>query len=226
MRTLSTRSFPGKVEASKSVELAFQVPGLLVKLPVREGQNVAKGDTDRPAAAGRIPGPTQVPARPTRSGSGDPRAHCGRANGPRSACAAKRRCGRPRRDSPTPGRNSIAPRGCSRSKAISRAEYERAETAYRVAQEDHQAALQVAREGHHRPRGGHRGPGGRRSAGSKAASSKPTSNSQDSTLRRPLRRRDRSAVRRAGAKHPGQGAGRHGFRTSRRSTSPSTCRKR
>ena len=38
------RSFPGKVEASKKVELAFQVPGLLVKLPVKEGQRVAKGE--------------------------------------------------------------------------------------------------------------------------------------------------------------------------------------
>jgi multidrug efflux pump subunit AcrA (membrane-fusion protein) len=38
------RSFPGKVEASKRVELAFQVPGLLVKLPVKEGQKVAKGE--------------------------------------------------------------------------------------------------------------------------------------------------------------------------------------
>src|SRR5260370_21450443 len=38
------RTFPGKVEASKSVELAFQVPGLLVKLPVKEGQKVAKGE--------------------------------------------------------------------------------------------------------------------------------------------------------------------------------------
>jgi multidrug efflux pump subunit AcrA (membrane-fusion protein) len=38
------RTFPGKVEASKRVELAFQVPGLLVKLPVKEGQRVAKGD--------------------------------------------------------------------------------------------------------------------------------------------------------------------------------------
>ena len=38
------RSFPGRVEASKRVELAFQVPGLLVKLPVKEGQQVAKGD--------------------------------------------------------------------------------------------------------------------------------------------------------------------------------------
>src|SRR5260370_25290189 len=38
------RTFPGKVEASKSVQLAFQVPGLLVKLPVKEGQKVAKGE--------------------------------------------------------------------------------------------------------------------------------------------------------------------------------------
>ena len=38
------RTFPGKVEASKSAELAFQVPGLLVKLPVKEGQKVAKGE--------------------------------------------------------------------------------------------------------------------------------------------------------------------------------------
>jgi RND family efflux transporter MFP subunit len=39
-----TRSFPGKIEASKKVELAFQVPGLLVNLPVREGQTVTKGE--------------------------------------------------------------------------------------------------------------------------------------------------------------------------------------
>ena len=39
-----TRIFPGKVEASKRVELAFQVPGLLVELPVVEGQKVTKGE--------------------------------------------------------------------------------------------------------------------------------------------------------------------------------------
>jgi multidrug efflux system membrane fusion protein len=38
------RSFPGTVEASRRVELAFRVPGLLAKLPVKEGQKVAKGD--------------------------------------------------------------------------------------------------------------------------------------------------------------------------------------
>src|SRR4051812_9410927 len=39
-----TRTFPGKVEASKRVELVFEVPGQIVKLPVREGQTVAKGE--------------------------------------------------------------------------------------------------------------------------------------------------------------------------------------
>jgi membrane fusion protein, multidrug efflux system len=38
------RTFPGIVEASKKVELAFQVPGLLVNFPVKEGQRVAKDE--------------------------------------------------------------------------------------------------------------------------------------------------------------------------------------
>ena len=40
----TVRTFPGKVEASKQVELTFQVPGLLVSLPVREGQKVSQND--------------------------------------------------------------------------------------------------------------------------------------------------------------------------------------
>src|SRR6516164_8347498 len=39
----SVRSFPGRVEASKMVDLAFQVSGVLVSLPFREGERVAKG---------------------------------------------------------------------------------------------------------------------------------------------------------------------------------------
>lgn len=38
------RVFPGKVEASKKVELAFQVPGLLTTFSVRAGQKVKKGE--------------------------------------------------------------------------------------------------------------------------------------------------------------------------------------
>lgn len=37
------RSFPGRVEAAKTVDLSFQVPGLVVTLPVKEGQKVARG---------------------------------------------------------------------------------------------------------------------------------------------------------------------------------------
>ena len=38
------RLLPGTVEASRRVELAFQVSGILAQLPVREGQSVAKGE--------------------------------------------------------------------------------------------------------------------------------------------------------------------------------------
>ncbi|MCC9608642.1 efflux RND transporter periplasmic adaptor subunit [Blastopirellula sp. JC732] len=38
------RSFPGTVEASRRVELAFRVPGLLAELPVKEGDKVVAGD--------------------------------------------------------------------------------------------------------------------------------------------------------------------------------------
>ena len=41
---IQTRTFSGRALASQEAELAFQVPGLLVSLPVREGQRVAKGD--------------------------------------------------------------------------------------------------------------------------------------------------------------------------------------
>jgi RND family efflux transporter MFP subunit len=37
------RTFPGRVEAAKSVDLAFQVPGLVIGLPVKEGQRVGRG---------------------------------------------------------------------------------------------------------------------------------------------------------------------------------------
>ena len=40
----STRRFPGRVEAAKQVELAFQVSGLLTSLVVREGQSVTRDE--------------------------------------------------------------------------------------------------------------------------------------------------------------------------------------
>ena len=40
---LNVRSFPGRVEASRKVDLEFLVPGRIATLPVVEGQQVAKG---------------------------------------------------------------------------------------------------------------------------------------------------------------------------------------
>src|SRR5271169_7169916 len=39
------RSFAGRVEASRTADLAFQVSGVLISLPIREGERAAKGTT-------------------------------------------------------------------------------------------------------------------------------------------------------------------------------------
>lgn len=41
---LQTRILSGRAQAAQEAELTFQVPGLLIRLPVREGQRVARGD--------------------------------------------------------------------------------------------------------------------------------------------------------------------------------------
>jgi RND family efflux transporter MFP subunit len=41
----TVRSFAGRVEASKTADLAFQVSGVLMSLPIREGERAAKGAT-------------------------------------------------------------------------------------------------------------------------------------------------------------------------------------
>ena len=153
------RSFPGRVEASKSVELAFQVSGLLVRLPVKEGQKVAKGELIAQLRQDEFQARLQAVQ--------------GQLDQARAALSALRQGERPeerlRREAQVRAAEARLANARTdferharlvQSSAVSRAEYERAETAYRVAQEDHRAALQVAREGDHRPRGGHRGPGG------------------------------------------------------------------
>jgi RND family efflux transporter MFP subunit len=37
------RSLPGKVQATKAVEMAFEVPGRIIELPVKEGEEVKRG---------------------------------------------------------------------------------------------------------------------------------------------------------------------------------------
>ena len=39
-----TREFPGKIRATQRVDMAFQVAGPLISLPIEEGQRVKKGE--------------------------------------------------------------------------------------------------------------------------------------------------------------------------------------
>jgi RND family efflux transporter MFP subunit len=140
------RSFPGKVEASKKAELAFQVPGLLVKLPVKEGQKVAKGEVIAQLRQ------NEFQARL--------KALQGQLDRARAALTALRAGERPeeqmRREAQV--RAAAAKLANARadfnrdarlfqSNALSRAAFEASDTALRVAQEEHQAAIQVLEKG-------------------------------------------------------------------------------
>jgi membrane fusion protein, multidrug efflux system len=140
------RSFPGRVEGSKSVELAFQVSGVLISLPVKEGQNVAKNDLIAQLRQDEFQARVQ--------------AMQGQLDQARTALSALRLGERPeerlRREAQVRAAEARMANarsdferhaGLIRANAVPRSDYERAETAYRIAQEDHRAALQVLEKG-------------------------------------------------------------------------------
>jgi RND family efflux transporter MFP subunit len=140
------RTFPGKVEASKRVELAFQVPGLLAKLPVKEGQKVSKGEVIAQLRQ------DEFQARL--------KALQGQLDQARAALRALRSGERPeqilRLDAQVRAAESKMANAKAefdrnarlfRTGAVAREEFERSETVYRVAQEEYQAALQMREKG-------------------------------------------------------------------------------
>lgn len=140
------RSFPGKVEAAKRVELAFQVSGLLASLPVREGQKVAKGELIAQLRQEEF----QARLQTLQSQLDQARAVL------QTLQAGERPEERLRRESQvraTEARLVNARAEFDRnsrllaSRAISRSEYESSEAAYRVAQEEHKAAIQLFEKG-------------------------------------------------------------------------------
>jgi RND family efflux transporter MFP subunit len=144
--TLDTRSFPGKVDASRRVELAFQVPGVLVNLPVKEGQTVAQGEiiaqlrqdefqARLETAQGQL---DQAKATLDALRLGERPEEQLRRETQERATAAKLANARTEFDRYA---------RLLQSSAVSRSEYELAQTAYRVAQEDHQAAVQLLQKG-------------------------------------------------------------------------------
>ena len=140
------RIFPGKVEASKSVELAFQVPGLLVTLPVKEGQKVAKGQLIAQLRQDEF----QARLKSVQGQLDQARAMLSALQ------LGEREEERLRREALLRAANAKLANAKTefdryarlvKSSAVSRAEYELAETAYRVAQEDQKAALQSVEKG-------------------------------------------------------------------------------
>jgi RND family efflux transporter MFP subunit len=128
------------------VELAFQVPGLLVQFPVKEGQRIVEGEL-----IGQIRQDEFRARLTTLQGQLD------RARASLLALqAGERREEQLRRESQV--RQAAARLANARaeldrasrlvqSRTIARADFELTETAYRVAIEEHQAALQLAEKG-------------------------------------------------------------------------------
>jgi RND family efflux transporter MFP subunit len=140
------RSFPGKAEAAKKVELAFQVPGILVKLPVKEGQRVAKGDViaqlrqdEFQARLKTLQGQLdQARAGLSALRAGERPEERLRREAAVRAAGAKLNNARTELDRET---------RLLRTGATTRESFDLAETAYRVAQEELQAARQMLEKG-------------------------------------------------------------------------------
>jgi RND family efflux transporter MFP subunit len=138
----AVRTFPGKVEASKQVELTFQVPGLLVSLPVREGQKVVRNEVI-----------AQLRQEDFEARLAALRGQLDRARADLQASRAgvrpeeRQRLEAQVRSAEASLVNARTEYGRAtqllRSRTISRVEFDRAETTYRVAQENLEAARQT-----------------------------------------------------------------------------------
>ena len=139
------RAFPGRVQGARSVDLAFQVPGLLVTLPIVEGQSVARNALIAQLRQDEFQARVQVVQ--------------GQLDQARAALSALRAGERPeerlRREAQVRAAEARLANArieferfgrMIQLKAIPRTDYDRAATAYRVAQEDYNAALQILQQ--------------------------------------------------------------------------------
>jgi len=137
--TAQTRSFPGKVEASQTAELTFLVPGLLSNLPVREGQRVAKDELIAQLRQDEFQAQLKILQSQLDRAQADLAAlRAGERAEQRERLEAQLRAAEATLTNAETDFNRQT--GLLRSNAIARAAYERAETAYRVAREEYNAA--------------------------------------------------------------------------------------
>jgi RND family efflux transporter MFP subunit len=136
------RSFPGKVEASKTAELAFLVSGLLVKLPVKEGQRVVKDEMIAQLRQDEFQAQLKILQSRLDQAQADLGAlRAGERTEQRERLEAQLRAAEAKLSNAQADYNRYS--GLLRSSAVSRAAYERAETTYSVAQEEQKSARQL-----------------------------------------------------------------------------------
>ncbi len=139
---LRTRSFPGKVEASQTAELTFLVPGLLVKLPVREGNRIAKGGIIAQLRQDEFEAQLNIlQSRLAQANTELNALKAGERTEQRARLEAQVRAAEATLRNAEADYNRHA--GLLQSKAISRSVYERVETTYRVAQEELRSAREL-----------------------------------------------------------------------------------
>ena len=117
--TPTVRSSPGRVEASKMVDLAFQVSGVRVKLPFREGERASRGAVIAQLRQDEF----QARLQTVQASLDQARAQLG---------ASESRLANAKTESERFGR-------LVDSSAVSRSDYDQAQTTYRGAQEDYNA---------------------------------------------------------------------------------------
>src|SRR5262245_50815834 len=140
------RSFPGKVEASRRVELAFQVPGVLIKLPVKEGQKVAKGEVIAQLRQEEFQARLKsLQGQLDQARAGLKALRAGERPEQQRRLEAQVRAAEANLANARTEYNRAAQ--LLRTRAIARANYDLVLTAYRVAQEDHKAAVQALEKG-------------------------------------------------------------------------------
>ena len=138
----SMRRFPGRVEAAKQVELAFQVSGLMTSLSVREGQTVTRNEVIAQLRQEEFQARLDALLGQLDRARADLQA----------ALAGARPEERLRLESQVRSAEASLVNARAefdratqllRSRTISRVEFERAETTYRVARENFEAARQT-----------------------------------------------------------------------------------
>ena len=154
------RTFPGTVEAARRVELAFRVSGLLAELPVKEGQEVAKGDLIAQLRQDEFSARLADAARRTRSGESFATGVCLPASDRKRFVAANRCCVSARvRLANCPIGTGPLPIACSGRSAVSRQELNESRDRLRRCARGIQGCSGIARSIDDRPQRGHRGGG-------------------------------------------------------------------